>query len=117
VVSAQPLLRGRTVILVTHHLELLLPGTDYLVQINDGRIEAQGTPAELREKGILARLTALEEATLENHEAILTREDIDKEVVAVEVGAGDGQAKDAKKGKTPRKLVQDEDRATGHVEW
>jgi hypothetical protein len=46
----------------------------------------------------------------------LVREDVDKEVLAVDGGEA-LPLKDAKKGKTPRKLVQDEDRATGHVEW
>ena len=33
------LLRGRTVVLVTHHVGLCLPGADFLVSLNHGRVE------------------------------------------------------------------------------
>lgn len=111
------LLSGRTVILVTHHLELVLPGTDYLVQINDGRIETQGSPADLRNQGLLSRPVALEEASVDKHEAILAKKEVDEEALALTPeGNATKQASQVEK-KAPRKLVQDEDRATGSVEW
>lgn len=45
------LMRGRTVVLVTHHVELVLPGAGYLVRMLDGRVDVQGTVKALRERG------------------------------------------------------------------
>ncbi|GAA6059991.1 hypothetical protein JCM10212_001149 [Sporobolomyces blumeae] len=42
-----PLLEGRTVILVTHHISLCLPGAAYFVNVSDGRLEKQGWVADL----------------------------------------------------------------------
>ncbi|EAU87480.2 ATP-binding cassette transporter [Coprinopsis cinerea okayama7 len=48
-----PLLANRTVVLVTHHVELVLPGAHYLVRMLDGRIDTQGTVEELRSAGLI----------------------------------------------------------------
>lgn len=88
-------------ILVSHHVELLLPSADYLVRILDGRIDAQGTPAELRAAGELEGLIALEEAEAIKEEPTVTDEDVEKEVQAV-----DGEEKKEKKKGPGRKLVQ-----------
>lgn len=110
-----PLMKGRTVvsdlrgtpkaadmkILVSHHVELLLPSADYLVRILDGRIDAKGTPSELRAAGELDGLIALEEAEAVKEEPAVTNEDVEKEVQAV-----DGEEKKEKKKGPARKLVQ-----------
>lgn len=54
-----PLLANRTVILVTHHVDLVVGHCAYIVQLDDGSVAAQGTPEELRKQGLL---TALREA-------------------------------------------------------
>ncbi|KZS87429.1 hypothetical protein SISNIDRAFT_553186 [Sistotremastrum niveocremeum HHB9708] len=59
-----PLLSGRTVVLVTHHVELVLPGTDYLVRMKEGRIEYQGAVEELRERGVLEGILKEENVVL-----------------------------------------------------
>ena len=43
-------------ILVTHHVELVLPGAYYLVRMLDGRIDTQGTIKELQAQGVLERV-------------------------------------------------------------
>ncbi|KAG8689189.1 hypothetical protein FRC11_003875, partial [Ceratobasidium sp. 423] len=48
-----PLLEDRTVVLVTHHVELMLPCAHYLVRMYDGRIDMQGIVSELQEEGQL----------------------------------------------------------------
>lgn len=105
-----PLLRGRTVIIVSHHVELLLPGTDYLVRLLDGRVEAIGEPKELREQGLLAPLLATEEATAETEEIVDDEKGMELDAV------GDEDVK-AKKERPHRKLVKDEERAAGNVKW
>ncbi|CAG8610854.1 10072_t:CDS:10, partial [Acaulospora colombiana] len=52
-----PLLANRTVVLVTHHVELVLPAAHYFVQMQDGRIDFQGTVQDLQEQGILEDVT------------------------------------------------------------
>ncbi|KAJ6631472.1 multidrug resistance-associated ABC transporter [Mycena sp. CBHHK59/15] len=106
-----PLLANRTVILVTHHVELVLPGAYYLVRMLDGRIDTQGTVKELRAQGVLDDIT---------HDAAV---EVKKEELAVAAEAstteGDLPAdeKDAEEKKKPRKLVKDEHREEGGVKW
>ncbi|ORY29629.1 putative ATP-binding cassette transporter protein YOR1 [Naematelia encephala] len=111
-----PLLKGRTVIIVSHHVELLLPSADYIVRILDGRIDAQGTPDNLRAAGELDGLVALEEAEVAKDEPIVAQEGAGDEIAAVDDGAEKAVAKDKKKG-PGKKLVQDEERAIGNVKW
>ncbi|WVF67988.1 hypothetical protein IAT40_002750 [Kwoniella sp. CBS 6097] len=105
-----PILKGRTVILVSHHVELLLPSSDYLTRILDGRIDAQGTPDELRKAGELDGLVALEEAEVHKTEPVTAVEEVQDEAEAVD------EKKPKKKG-PGKKLVQDEERAIGNVKW
>ncbi|KAF9007209.1 multidrug resistance-associated ABC transporter [Cyathus striatus] len=100
-----PLLARRTVILVTHHVELVLPGAYYLVRMLDGRIDTQGIVAELRAKGVLDDIA-------HDAEVEAQKEEVEKEVAAVEETGN--LPVDTKK---PRKLVQDEHRETGGVKW
>ncbi|KAJ9111103.1 hypothetical protein QFC19_001302 [Naganishia cerealis] len=105
-----PLLHGRTVIIVSHHVELLLPGTDFLVRLLDGRIDTIGDTKQLREQGLLNGLVATEEATAE-------AEDIKEDGKGIEVDAIDNEDATTKKERPHRKLVKDEERAAGNVEW
>jgi ABC-type multidrug transport system ATPase subunit len=48
-----PLVQGRTVILVTHHISLCLPITSHVIELSRGRILRQGSAQELRSRGEL----------------------------------------------------------------
>ncbi|KAJ1030229.1 hypothetical protein NDA16_001140 [Ustilago loliicola] len=50
------LVRGRTVVLVTHHVEAVLPHVAHVVMLDDGRIRASGSPGELKAEGLLSVL-------------------------------------------------------------
>ncbi|KAF9490898.1 multidrug resistance-associated ABC transporter [Pleurotus eryngii] len=104
-----PLLAHRTVILVTHHVELVLPGADYLVRMLDGRIDTQGTVKELRAQGVLDDIA--HDSAVEVHQE---EEAVAKEVSSTTEASGNEAAGDTKK---PRKLIQDEHRETGGVRW
>ncbi|KAJ7863242.1 hypothetical protein B0H13DRAFT_2237132 [Mycena leptocephala] len=101
-----PLLANRTVILVTHHVELVLPGAHYVVRMLDGRIDTQGTVQELQAQGVLDEIT---------HEAAV---EVKQEELALPVDAADPETLvEQTEAKKPRKLVEDEHRETGHVKW
>jgi ABC-type sulfate/molybdate transport systems ATPase subunit len=114
-----PLLKDRTVVLVTHHVELVLPGAQYVVRMLDGRIDAQGTVSDLRKQGILDDIAHSETAEVAAEKAPDTTE-VAAEGAESEVPVVAVEAKDVNKtqgGKKPRKLVSDEKRETGGVKW
>ena len=110
--------------LVTHHVELVLPGAEYLVRMLDGRIDLQGYVKDLRAAGKLDSI-ALDNLVDEEKED-------DKRMTSVEDEIADNENKDpnnvdvsapsntvTKVGgkKKARKLVADEERETGGVKW
>ncbi|KAI0357032.1 multidrug resistance-associated ABC transporter [Trametes cingulata] len=110
------LFANRTIVLVTHHVDLMLPSAQYLVRMLDGRIDTQGTVEDLRARGALEDIVHAE-----SHEAQKEEEAVEtsQEEKAPEAGAeaeadvhGGNTA-----GRKPRKLVQEERRATGRVKW
>ncbi|KAG6855558.1 hypothetical protein H0H87_001039 [Tephrocybe sp. NHM501043] len=121
------LLNGRTVILVTHHVDLVLPAAHYLVRMLDGRIDTQGSIKDLRAQGVLEHLSHDEganvaEAEVEQEALVPSPSDSDNaeegnDEEEDEEGAKKS-VKDGKKGgKKPRKLVKDEHREVGGVKW
>ncbi|KAJ7186191.1 hypothetical protein C8R46DRAFT_1343242 [Mycena filopes] len=102
-----PLMAHRTVILVTHHVDLVLSGAHYLVRMLDGRIDTQGTVQDLRAQGVLDHIT---------HDA-----KAEEPPAAVEDAIADLDSDDdpeaVKKANKPRTLVKDEHRAVGGVKW
>jgi ABC-type multidrug transport system ATPase subunit len=48
-----PLTKGRTRILVTHHVRLCLTSANYLVVVKNGKISVKSTVSELRDSGKL----------------------------------------------------------------
>ncbi|KAF8890917.1 multidrug resistance-associated ABC transporter [Infundibulicybe gibba] len=101
------LLANRTVILVTHHVELVLPGAYYLVRMLDGRIDTQGTVKELRAQGVLDDIT--HDAAAETQEAPAVEETPSPALEDAQKDTGDI--------KKPRKLIKDEHREIGGVKW
>ncbi|CDO68601.1 hypothetical protein BN946_scf184996.g32 [Trametes cinnabarina] len=103
-----PLLSGRTVILVTHHVGLVLPVAHYVVRMLDGRIDTQGTVEELRKRNVL-EMPAEGSAAKAGNEADSPHIDIDTAAAA----DTDSEVNDKK----PRRLVEDEHREIGGVKW
>jgi energy-coupling factor transporter ATP-binding protein EcfA2 len=94
-------MKDRTVILVTHHVDLVLPAVSWVVKLNEGQVEAQGTVAQLRESGALAMARAGQK------EMQVTEE----EAPAADGGESEGTGlKDPSK--LARKLVDDEKKST-----
>ncbi|TBU28095.1 multidrug resistance-associated ABC transporter [Dichomitus squalens] len=129
------LMRGRTVILVSHHVQLCAPGTKYIVALDNGRVQYTGDYDGLQSSGVLSTLIQSsgdeekEDATAAEKEKQVERavEDVAEEVTfrestetsetssTVAPTQADGETKPDKKQKAPRKLVEEEKRAVGHI--
>lgn len=48
-----PLLRGRTCVLVTHHVDLVLPGAAYRIELDAGRVVSHGPVNQAGAKALL----------------------------------------------------------------
>ncbi|KIM25383.1 hypothetical protein M408DRAFT_210000 [Serendipita vermifera MAFF 305830] len=130
-----PLLANRTVVLVTHHVELVLPGAYYYIQMQDGRMEVQGTVQELQEEGLLEDL----EVNLVDVKPGLSSLEDDEEGHALDEKLNDpagwhkspdkvptpgpdrawiqSQQAREKHRKKPRKMIEEEARQIGGVQW
>lgn len=93
-------------ILVTHHVELLLPGAHYLIRMLDGRIDTQGTVKDLRLEGVLDSIVRDEFVQAQQE---FRQKDVES--------ASDISGQPAEGTKLPRKLIEDEHREVGRVKW
>ncbi|KAG2206947.1 hypothetical protein INT47_008416 [Mucor saturninus] len=105
-----PLMKGRTRILITHHVKLCLKGSAYIAHIEGGRANLYGTPNELRESGKLATI-------IESEEEIVHIEEDAEEEKAIEDTLPPAIETGIKDSKKPRALVEEETRATGMVKF
>ncbi|KAG8738112.1 hypothetical protein FRC10_007279 [Ceratobasidium sp. 414] len=97
-----PIMKHRTVVLVTHHVDLVLPAVSWVVKLYEGQIEAQGTVAQLRESGALAM------ARVGQKEIEITEQAPAAEGEIQGTGLKDPN-------KAARKLVDEEKKSTGNV--
>ncbi|KAJ7685835.1 multidrug resistance-associated ABC transporter [Mycena rosella] len=110
------LMQERTVILVSHHVQLCAPGAGYVVALDNGRVQFQGKREEFQTSGVMSGLvqsTTAEAHDLKEEAAIDALEipaDKDAAVTAV------AEPSKAEK-QPPRKFFEDEKRAVGRVEW
>ncbi|KAL7409478.1 hypothetical protein BDY24DRAFT_218614 [Mrakia frigida] len=102
------LLKNRTVIIVSHHIELLLPIAHSVVHVVDGRVEAQGTVDALRANGHLSAIVAEVEKAHVDEETV-----VDGTLEKAAVGLDEV----IKPKRIAKKLTEDEDRAQGRVKF
>ncbi|KAI0649819.1 multidrug resistance-associated ABC transporter [Trametes meyenii] len=109
-----PLLAHRTIVLVTHHVELVLPGAYYLVRMLDGRIDVQGLIEDLERSDVLGNPALTKDVAEPEKQATSTVDDNFGTIADNEIY---GIAGTRPRGRKPRKLVEDEQRAAGSVKW
>ncbi|OBZ88726.1 ATP-dependent bile acid permease [Choanephora cucurbitarum] len=105
------LLKGRTVILVTHQVRLCLPGANFFVKIENGNVVAYDTVERLRSTGTLAKHLGSEDQEDENQ----NQEDDIEEIVD-----GDDSMNidlDLEDTKEAKKLIQEENSEKGQVKF
>jgi ABC-type glutathione transport system ATPase component len=96
------LMRDRTLILVTHHVGLCLRGACKVVVMKDGHVVGQGTPSEVLSQGILE---ITEEQNETNTKNVAEEPDLSSVNLQKLSGKGDG------------KLITEEEKAEGIVDW
>lgn len=117
-------MKGRTVILVSHHVQLCAAGAAYVVALDNGRVQFEGSKEDFFSSGAAATLVQTGQAE---------EEKADKEVEALEVAEEQILAASAElesetsstvaskpasvklEKKPARKLVEEEKRAVGRI--
>jgi hypothetical protein len=111
------MMQGRTVILVSHHVQLCAPGAAYVVTLDNGRVQFQGSREEFQRSGIMSGVqsTSAEIQDVQEDTAIhamATRiNGAGATVLAPSAPAGKAEKKN------PRKFLEEEQRAVGRVAW
>jgi hypothetical protein len=130
-------MRGRTVILVSHHVQLCAPGASYIVTLDNGRVLYKGDRYGFQSSGVmhsLAHSGAVESTGRDEAEAVVseTKEELflgeqddgggsstpNTDIPSEDDSVGGVTSIDenlAQKKKGPRKLVEEETRAVGRV--
>lgn len=104
-----PLVSGRTIILVTHHISMSLPIASYLVEMSNGKVVHQGTIQELQDRGLLQKVVEAEDIS----EAAMVKPPAE-EVNEADLATQNGLTK-PKRPLSNGKLVDAEARAEGRV--
>ena len=133
--------KGRTRILVTHHVALVLPRTKYSVLLTNGEVEAAGSTEELRRSGQLQHILAHDIEVQEKEEEEAAKDD----ALTVDDGGGlhkmmSNQSRTRRRSALsdaspdlqrkrshatieetpkadPKKFTEEEGRATGAIRW
>ncbi|KDQ53279.1 hypothetical protein JAAARDRAFT_72568 [Jaapia argillacea MUCL 33604] len=122
------LMRGRTVILVSHHVQLCAPGASYIVALDNGRLLHQGDYNAFTASGVMGGLVqsgATDPTDEKDENAVMTVEEAGAEIKLVtesaepnsETSSTVAPSSDVKPEikKAPRKLVEEEKRAVGRI--
>ncbi|KAK6349334.1 hypothetical protein TWF730_010082 [Orbilia blumenaviensis] len=116
------IMKGRTRILVTHHVQLCLPKTEYIVELKDGKVERAALVTDLKRTGSLTKIIEQEEEA-QKHDQDMTEES------AIEDGSSSGSSAEAssdgtvvepvvqQEAKKPRTFVEKEAREKGAVKF
>ncbi|KAI0806225.1 multidrug resistance-associated ABC transporter [Irpex lacteus] len=132
------LMKGRTIILVSHHVQLCAPGASYIVALDNGRLQFQGSQADfmsskvlqsLSQSGAVDKSDETEETKVHDIEELVPVESSDPQEpspgdksetnstaapTAVDVQV-DQTASKPEQRKAPRKLIEEEKRAVGRI--
>jgi len=132
-------MRGRTVILVSHHVQLCAPGASYIVALENGRVLYKGDRQGFQSSGVMDRLaqSGASESLVRDEAEAVADQTIEKTLLQTEKDDTKGdspsstkmQPEDSSSGaetpvvdaepspkkKGPRKLVEEETRAVGRI--
>ncbi|KIP06804.1 hypothetical protein PHLGIDRAFT_106557 [Phlebiopsis gigantea 11061_1 CR5-6] len=115
------LTRGRTVILVSHHVQLCAPEASYVVSLDNGRLAFAGPRTEFQASDVLGDLWRSGAAEPDDGGAIAVpdveelMEEAGPSTVGDKAASPGSVAKKPEARPAPKKLVEEEKRAVGHV--
>ena len=130
-------MRGRTVILVSHHVQLCAPGASHIVALENGRVQYKGDRDGFQSSGVMQSLahSGAVESTGRDEAKAVVRETNEGSLLGEKDDGGGSSTPNteipsetdslggmtpvdeipAQKKKGPRKLVEEEARAVGRV--
>jgi len=118
------LMEGRTIILVSHHVQLCAPGASYIVALDNGRVQFQGDREAFYASGVIDGLVQSGAVAGQEEEDEAKIPDAEELVEATTVTPSETSSMaspstvvtDHKSDKKiPRKLVEEEKRAVGRI--
>ena len=120
------LMQGRTIILVSHHLQLCAPGASYITALDNGRVLFEGSKEAFHSSGIMKTLVQSTESsgdvddregkvTSEKGEEIILAEELNPSSETSSTVAQSNPASIKADKKPARKLMEEEKRAVGRV--
>jgi len=123
------LMHGRTVILVSHHVQLCAPGASYIVALDNGNVQFRGSRDAFQASGVMDGLVQLGQADEKVNNAEATVKETMPDVLSMQsssVASHTEPSSDTcftavsvetkvERKKTPRTLVEEEKRAVGRV--
>lgn len=118
------LMHGRTVILVSHHVQLCTPGASYIVALDNGRVQFQGDREAFYASGVIDGLLQSRAMAGQDEEDESKVPDAEELVEATAVAPSESSSVAAPSTvvadpkpdkKVPRKLVEEEKRAVGRI--
>lgn len=105
-------MQGRTVILVSHHVQLCAPGASFVVSLDNGSVSYSGSASEFLKSGV-------DEDLLKDdpQDEGVAADDLVEDVAPLEADEEEKAtpAVVVEKRGAPRKLIEDEQRATGRI--
>lgn len=122
-------MRGRTLILVSHHVQLCAAGAQYIVALDNGRVQYSGDYDSFRSSGVLSTLVQSgaadpaddNDTDVEKAKEITSAGESSSAPASSETSSTVAVATPAElepqpeKKKAPRKLVEEEKRAVGRI--
>lgn len=119
-------MRGRTVILVSHHVQLCAPGASYIAALDNGRVLFEGSKDAFFSSGIIKTLVRSTDSSeeMDDKEEKLALEQAAETVLPAEADsrsetsstvASSAPASVKMDKKPPRKLMEEEKRAVGRI--
>jgi ABC-type glutathione transport system ATPase component len=123
------LMQGRTVILVSHHVQLCAPGASYIVALDNGRVQFHGDYREFQASGVMDGLVQSGQSEKKDGNGAATVEETIPDVTYMEPSSAASHTEPSSESssttvsaeakleikKVPRVLVEEEKRAVGRV--
>ncbi|CAO3645741.1 unnamed protein product [Cunninghamella blakesleeana] len=108
-----PLMKNRTRILVTHHVQMCIPKSSFILHLDNGQVTLSGNPSILRQTNGLINLIAEEHKMEVNNES--SNKDIDIKKEPSHFDAKKKSDNNDNRNDAPRTLIEKEFREQGHI--